>query len=284
MIGRTGIEKTLAILITLSIVGGVLKIYGSIIGGSKSVFVDAMTSIANTLAIVLILRFFRVSIEPPDADHHYGHHRLAVGGSISMLMVYSFVVGVVILDLVNSAGRAYEVGYESPLYATLALVPYGVAVVIAKRSYSIVSGYGGFTAVELIESFVSIASSLGGIAVSYLVDFLGATALTVYLVFELAKSFREVVLAISDVAPEEVIEKIRRAVESHGVEVDRVRVRRVIEDVYHGDIVVRFASNTPVEDAHRVADDIEKELKSHGIDVTVHVEPAHEEKPKRSRE
>jgi divalent metal cation (Fe/Co/Zn/Cd) transporter len=50
--------------VVLSIAGGTLKIAGGVLGRSKSVFVDALTSIANSLAIVLVLKFFRAGTEP----------------------------------------------------------------------------------------------------------------------------------------------------------------------------------------------------------------------------
>jgi len=268
------VVRIIALLIVLSIVGGVLKIYGSIVGGSKSVFVDAATSIANTIAILMILKFFKEGMEPPDRDHHYGHHRLAVGGSISMLMLYSFVAGVVTVDLINSLGKTYKVGYESPIYASIAIVPYGLAVLMAKRSYSIVSSYGGFTAIELIESIVSILSSFGGATISYIIDFSGAIVLTGYLFYELVENLRQVVIAISDVAPKDVIDRIIRVAEDFGVDVERIRVRRIIENIYHGDIVIKIEPGIPIEEAHSVADTIEKELRKQGIDVVVHVEPS----------
>ena len=155
------VRRTMALLVALSLVGGVLKIAGGALGGSKSVFVDALTSIANSLAIILVLKFFKASMEPPDGDHHYGHHRLTLGGPISMLMLYSFVAGVVVLDLANSASKSYEVGYEAPLFAAIAVIPYGTAVLMA-RSCSLTAGYASFTVVELIESATSITSSMCG--------------------------------------------------------------------------------------------------------------------------
>ena len=268
-----GAERTLTLLVALSLVGGVLKIAGGVLGGSKSVFVDALTSIANSLAIVLTLRFFRAGMEPPDGDHHYGHHRLTLGGPISTLMLYSFVAGVVVLDLMNSAGKSYEVGYEASLFAIVAVVPYGIAVLIA-RSRSLTAGYAGFTSIELIESATSITSSACGALVSYLIDYLGAVALTSYLFVELAKSFKEVMAIVSDVAPREVVGKVIESARKHGLEVDRLRIRKVMEDVYQGDMVVKLSPDARLEEVHAVVDAVEGELRSRGIDVSIHVEPS----------
>ena len=267
------VRRTMVLLVALSLAGGVLKITGGVLGGSKSVFVDALTSIANSLAIVLVLKFFKAGMEPPDGDHHYGHYRLTLGGPISMLMLYSFVAGVVVLDLANSAGKSYEVGYEAPLFAAIAVIPYGTVVLMA-RSLSLTTDYASFTVVELIESATSIASSTCGALVSYLIDYFGAVALTSYLFFELAKSFRGVIATISDTAPREVVDKIIENASKYGLEVDRLRVRKVLEDVYQGDMVVRLSPYARLEEAHAIVDAVERELRSRGIDVSIHVEPS----------
>lgn len=256
----------------LSLIGGALKIFGGVVGGSKSVFVDALTSIANSLAIIFVLKFFKASMEPPDSDHHYGHYRLTFGGPISMLMMYSFVAGVIVLDLISSFGRDYKVGYEAPFFAAVAIVPYGLAVYVA-RSRTLTISYASFTTIELIESSTSIASSLCGATISYIIDYVGAIALSLYLFVELAKNFKEIVVAISDVAPKGVIDKILENADKYGLEVHRLRVRKVLENVYQGDMVVMVSSNKPLEEAHNVIDVIEKELRKDGIDVSIHVEP-----------
>jgi divalent metal cation (Fe/Co/Zn/Cd) transporter len=50
--------------LALSLASGALKIASGVLGGSKSVFVDALTSVADSLAVVLVLKFFRVCMEP----------------------------------------------------------------------------------------------------------------------------------------------------------------------------------------------------------------------------
>lgn len=267
------VSRSITILILLSVTGGVLKIYGSIVGGSKSVFVDAMTSIANTLTVIFILKFFKAGMEPPDTDHHYGHHRIAFGGVISMLMFYSFVAGLVVMDIVNSVGRRYSVDYDSPIYAILALIPYGVATYIARKSHAIVMSYAGFTAIELFESLVSILSSIGGVIISYLIDFTGAIALTFYLFLELVKNFKKIVEVVSDSISRDIVEKVFKIVENYGLTIHRIRLRKIVENIYHGDIIVKIPPSTSIEEAHNIIDIVEKELKKNGIDVTIHIEP-----------
>jgi len=266
--------KDIIIVIILSILGGIFKILGGLFGNSKSVFVDAMTSIANTISILLIYKYFRMSLEPPDRDHLYGHHRLVLGGSISTLLLYSFVGGIILLDIIEGLGTTYTVYIYAPIFATLGMAPYLIGIAISRKIGGSAILYARFTVIELIEGLTTIFASLGGVFVSYIIDFVGAIALTSYLFIELVKSFREILSLVSDEAPKEIVEKVRKSIEKHGVEFDKIRIRRIVEDVYHGDIVLKLPPNTNIETAHRIADSIENELKKNlGIDVTIHIEP-----------
>ncbi|MEM4562029.1 MAG: cation transporter dimerization domain-containing protein [Desulfurococcaceae archaeon] len=266
--------------IALSLIGGFFKVLGGTVGGSKSVFVDALTSIANTLAILFVYRFFTISTAPPDEDHHYGHYRVGIGGPILTLMLYSFVAGVVVVDLYNAYDTPYTVNLWAPVFALAGLVPYTVAIAVSKRIGSTAVYYARFTVVEIIESSVTVLTALGGALVSYLVDFAGAVALLSYLIVELAKSFREVVAYVSDAAPEEIVRKLESILRDYGVVAERVRVRRVAENVYHGDIILKLPPGMSIEKAHSVADSIEKEVKNKlNIDIVVHIEPDSRKKP-----
>jgi len=272
---RDSVEKIIYLIIFLSISGGVIKTLGSVLGGSKSVFVDAMTCIANSLSIILILRFFKVGLKPPDVDHHYGHGRMILGGQISTLMLYSFVAGVIVVDLLESVSTGYTISISAPIFASIGMIPYIFAIIISRKYSSITLAYTSFTIVELIESGVSITTSFGGATISYLIDFAGAIALTSYLFYELVKHFRGFVFMMSDIAPEGVVEEVAKSIARHGVGVEKIRIRKVIENVYQGDIVVTVPPNMSLEMAHEIADKIGCELKDkYNLEASIHLEPS----------
>ncbi|MEM3346143.1 MAG: cation transporter dimerization domain-containing protein, partial [Desulfurococcaceae archaeon] len=183
-------------------------------------------------------------------------------------------------DLYNAYDTPYTVNLWAPVFALAGLVPYTVAIAVSKRIGSTAVYYARFTVVEIIESGVTVLTALGGALVSYLVDFAGAVALLSYLIVELAKSFREVVAYVSDAAPEEIVRRLESILRDYGVVAERVRVRRVAENVYHGDIVLKLPPGMSIEKAHSVADSIEKEVKNKlNIDIVVHIEPDSRKKP-----
>lgn len=266
--------KMFLYLIILSFIGGFFKVLGGVVGGSKSILVDALTSIANTVAIVMMYRFFNISVEPPDEDHHYGHYKVELGGPISTLMLYSFVAGIIVIDLYETFGRSYRVDLAAPLFACAGLLPYGVAIALSRRLGGTGVYYARFTVVEIIESVVTIAAASAGAIISYLIDFVGAIALSGYLFIELTKSFKEVLEYASDIASKDVVRDLRSILGSYGINVERIRVRRVAENLYQGDAVVKLPPNISVERAHQIIDAVEKDIKAKlNTEIVIHIEP-----------
>ena len=259
-------STVIAVTIVLSFLGGLFKVLGGVFGGSKSVFVDALTSIVNTLAIVFIYVFYRESLKPPDRDHPFGHFRLAFGGPIATLMLYSFVLGLVVEDLIHSFNSPYEIKVSAPIYAAIGMIPYSIAIAISKKAGFAMQCYAHFTVVELLESFSTIASSAAGIFISFWIDYGAAVALSIYLVVELWRNLNNVIYMLSDYAPQDVVAKIVEYLNSIGFHVERIRIRKVFGDIYHGDAIVKLKSSNNVYQVHdllrKAEEDIRKRFKA----------------------
>lgn len=270
------IARLFPLVLLLSSLGGSLKIVGGIVFGSKAALVDALTSIANVLAVLVVTRYERASSRPPDEDHHYGHRRMFVGGSMFTVVLYSTVGGAMLIHLVYSSIEGYEVHVLAAILAALGAVPYAAAIALSRRAGGSFGTYARFTVVELTESVAVVLSALGGAVVSYLVDSAGAAALLAYLYAGIVREVRELLRVVSDEAPGFLVERIRRAAEELGIEVRGVRIREVVPGKYYGDLTVALPAETSLGRAHEVAHAIERSLRGKGIDVdlTIHVEPA----------
>ena len=278
--GRTGeglgTAKLFPLVVILSALGGSFKIISGLVFGSKAALVDALTSIANLAAALAVTKYEKLSLRPPDEDHHYGHGRMFVGGSMFAVALYSMVGGAMLVDLAYSTLASYEVHILATVFATLGAVPYAAAVYLSRRIGGSYGTYAKFTAVELVESATVVLSSLGGATISYLVDSAGAAALLAYLYAGIVGEVRSLLHVVSDKAPGFLVESVRRAAGELGVEVRDIRIREVTPGKYCGDLTVALPAETPLERAHEVAHAIERSLRDMGIDVdlTVHVEPA----------
>ncbi len=261
------------LVVVASTMGAIVKLLGGIVYGSKALFVDAMTSIANLIALVATIYYYTKTMIPPDLDHHFGHHRLGFAGALVTLIAYSFVAGIVVVDL--SGTEPYIVSIYAPLYAVLGLIFYSIAIIVSKSISEYFTPYSLFTVSELIESATVILASLLGSMYSYIIDYGGAIVITIYLFYELYETTRDMVKVLSDIAPPpHIVDEVRRSIEKWNVKVEKVRLRMIKEGYYQGDIVVRLPPNITVEEAHNITDKIERELKEkYNVEATIHVEP-----------
>jgi len=258
----------LTLTILFSGLGGVFKILGGVLYGSKAVFVDAMTSVANLMALLLAVRYWRDSLKPPDEDHHFGHYKLAFGGSISTLMIYSFVAGVVTLKLVEL--REYTVSLEAPLMAFLGVSCYLIAIAISRRLRGVFTHYSKFTVSELIEGVVVITSSLAGALLSYLIDYAGALFLTLYIFYELRDVFSEVMEYVGDRAPSpDVARTIREEFSKNNLSLSSLRLRNVDGTHYQGVATVLVSPDEDMMSLSRRVDEVKKSLRDHRVDLVV---------------
>lgn len=269
-LGDNEVGLTIYVIVVLSAIAGAVKVIGGIVFGSKSLLIDALTSIANVLAIIATVVYFKMSMIPPDRDHHFGHYRLAFGGTIVTLMAYSFVAGIALLELLEF--QPYEVGVGAPILATLGFAIYSVVIVLARKVGQTFAAYSLLTISELIESGVVIASSLAGALYSYLIDYAGAVVLTTYIFFELMDISRDVILRLSDIAPSPDIENnIKEIFKKHSLNLVKLRLRYLDYRRLHGDAVVKIDdTHTKLSEIRKRIGDIKKEvLEKYNVDLSV---------------
>jgi len=251
-------ETRILLIFLFSFLGGLFKIIGGVAYSSKSVFVDALTSIANFLSLVLTFTYLQKSYEPPDKDHHFGHYRLKFGGSIFTLMTYSFVAGIALIEVISP--KPYEVSIGAPVMAGIGLMFYLASIILSSRSKEeTLKYYAAFTLSEVIEGITVVISSLVGAIFSYLVDYFGSVALTVYIFYELYESFKKITIRISDVAPpESILNSIKKKFEDEGFKVEDIRMRYIDESRMEGHVTIEDDRKSPAEE--EILDKIKRDI------------------------
>lgn len=241
---------------------------GGVLYGSKAIFVDAMTSIANLLALLLAIRYWKSSLKPPDEDHHFGHYKLAFGGSISTLIIYSFVAGLVTFKLIEL--REYTVSLEAPLMAFLGVSCYVIAISASRKLRGVFTHYSKFTVSELIEGAVVVASSLAGALLSYLIDYAGALILALYIFYELREVFSEIMEYVGDTAPPlDVTKVVREEFSKNNLSLSNLRLRNVDGMHYQGAATVLVSPEDDILVLSRRVDKVKETLHGLGIDLVI---------------
>ncbi|BAA80252.1 cation efflux protein CzrB [Aeropyrum pernix K1] len=254
----------------LSVAGAAVKIAGSLVYGSKALLVDGATCVAGIAAGLAALYWLRASKAPPDADHPFGHGRLAFGGVSFTLVAYGVAAGFGLAYLARP--EPYSVGLGAAVLGVLGLILYSGAVAAFRRSPIVGGAMAAFTASEVFESIVSTLAAVGGFGFGYLVDYLGAWAIEAYLLYELVLHARSMVHQLSDMASAEAVGHVRRELEARGFRVASVRVRTLVPGRYHGDAIVLPPRGMDPLAADMLADEAVYALRRSGVDLTVHVD------------
>ncbi|WP_228546810.1 cation transporter [Hyperthermus butylicus] len=254
-----------------AVAGAIVKIAG-VAYGSRALLVDAATCIANLVALAGVLAYYWASKKPPDVDHPYGHVRLKYGGTLFSLLAYMYVAGFSTLALLDSIS-GYEVEIGSPLAAAIGGLLYALAIVAARGIDPVLRVYAGFTASEVFESIVSAISSFLGHSVSYLLDLAGGFIILAYIYHEAREAYSLLIDMISDrAAPETVYQVVEREARLRGLRPVSIKIRRLDEGRYEGDIVVVPIDERMTPDiADLLADELRDTLAVKGIELTIHV-------------
>ncbi len=256
--------KVVSVILATALIGGLIKIIGGLLYGSRALFVDALTCFANFVALIATIHYYRISLQPPDTDHPYGHYRLGYAGVIISLIAYGYVAGVASVELLYSV--EYTVGFEAVYYAVAGSILYGLTIWLSMRIGGVFKAYGLFTVSELYESLVTIFASIAGALYTYLIDYIGAIGLTIYIFYELIMICRETISMIVDKsAPRSMVDEVKSMIEKHGYQVLDLRIRCIAPNIYHGDVRVKIPKNKTVS-----IDDLKKKLREkYNLDIVV---------------
>jgi len=261
------------LLVTVfALLGALSKILGSLLYGSRALFVDALTSIANLAALFIVLYYLSESMKPPDADHPFGHARLRYGGIAAILSVYMFIAGFSTATLYYSS-HGYRVEEGSAYAAIIGAVFYAAAIAFSRNLDESIRVYAGFTASELVEAGIVVPSAWLGYAKGYLFDLGGAVIILLYLFYEAIETHQRLVRAIADTSPpRHVYEEVAREAELRGLIPMAIRLRMIDERHCSGDMIVRPQRGIRPDIADILADEAMDKLRREGCDVVIHVE------------
>ena len=270
-------------------VGGVaifgVKLYSYIISGSIALLSDALESIVNIVASLMMYMSVVISERPPDEDHHYGHQKienlssLAEGGLI-------LVAGALIAR--EAVGRLYvpvplvslDLAIGLSLIATLMNGALSWMLMTKARDTGSLALEGD--AKHLLSDVIS---SMGVALGLYLGQFFGVPVLDpvialIVSAMVLRLGFGLVLKSgggLMDVSCPETEEKIRKLMDRHEtrfVDYHNLKTRRSGNRVF-AELHLSLDGGLSVQEAHDFTDhlewDVENELPD--VDLIIHVEP-----------
>lgn len=276
-----------------------IELMGFIWWGSAALLVDALASLMDIAATVVLAICIRLAGRPPDADHPFGHGRYEplAGFQLGVLMA---VVGLFLLvqqgrEILNHEAIASSIppmGWLIPLFAIALLeCGYRQAMHSAKRygsSAMVVEAW--HYRIDALNSAIALAAlSMGALVPEWsgVIDHIGAFGIAGFMLVMGILCTLENMHQLLDHVPDAsyfcAVERAARRVS--GVEgTEKVRIQLYGPDA-HVDIDVEVDPKLTVDAAHRITQYVRAEIQKEWAsvrDVTVHVEPYYPKTPNAS--
>ena len=257
-----------------------LKLVVGVSTGSFAVFGDALHSLSDVANNAVAWFVVRISSQPPDRDHPYGHRKFET------LAVFVLATLLTVLGIELALGalrREAQPTVGDPWTLPLMLGVLAINVALAswegawarRLSSDILGADARHTFADVLTTIVVIVGwqlSVRGYPWLDTVCAIAVAAFVLALAFGLFR--RAIPILVDSIAVEpEAVGDVARAV--HGVRgVKTVRSRSTGGSTAI-DMIVTVDSGITAADAHAITDAIEEELRAHLSidDVTIHVEP-----------
>lgn len=260
-----------------------IKLAAYLISGSVALLSDALESIVNIAASIMMLASVRVAMMPADADHRYGHQRAE---NISSLVEGILIVIAALLIIVASLGRLLEpreftsIGLAIAVSLIATALNGGMSLLLLRSSRQNGSIALEGDAKHLLSDVISSVGIIIGLLLAeatgwYVLDPIMALLVSLLLIRMayslLAKTCHDL-MDHSLPESEAVIEQVLR---EHGgfLQYHDLKTRHVGECVY-AEMHLCVPAATTMAEAHELTESIEEAIRKKipGIAVNIHME------------
>jgi cation diffusion facilitator family transporter len=270
-----------------------LKVIAGTVTGSVALLTEAVHSSIDLVASIVAFFSVRKAGEPADESHRYGHERfenLAAAIEGVLILVGSAVIAFEAIRRLLGHGSVHRIGFGIAVVGISLVVNLIVSARIARTaratdSAALVGDAAHLRTDALTSAGVLAALALVKITGAQWLDPAVALAVAASILFTgirlLARSSR---VLVDEALPPEEVEVIRGAIEElapHGVVgYHELRTRRAGPRRYI-DMHIQFRAGTSLEDAHRMAHELQDLIAARlpDVDVLIHLEPQDKVRP-----
>jgi cation diffusion facilitator family transporter len=262
----------------------IMKLVVGILSGSVSIISEAIHSSMDLMAAIIAYFSVKVSDNPPDSKHPYGHGKVEnISGVIEALLIFIAAALIIIEAIRKLTGKPFELEIIW-IGALVMLLSAVVNTIVSKRLYKIAWETKSIAleadALHLktdVYTSLGVAVGLGLIAVTGIkwLDPIVAICVALLIIYESYTLLKKAFWPLLDSAwNEDEIKDLEKRLKQMNVNYHDLRTR-VAGNYRFIDMHIVIPEDESVGDAHRYCDMIEEELsKSYDkLSVTTHVEP-----------
>lgn len=257
--------------------------------GSIVIFSDAIETIVHIAAVGFAWYSLRVSVLPPDDDHHFGHGKVSffsAGLEGALIIVAAVVIVATAIEKMISGFTLEAISIGAILTASAGVINAALGfylVRVGKRERSIIVEANGRHVIT--DAWTSVGAIIGIVAAGlsgwYILDPIFALLFGANIIVEGAKLMRASVNGLMDKTNHVLEEAVRTILEKYCTENDvsyhRLRLRETGQRIYV-DFHLEFPDGTPIEIAHAMATAVENEIRMSmpgDAEILSHLESKH---------
>jgi cation diffusion facilitator family transporter len=281
MNAKTSIAK-LSILSNSTLM--VMKVAVGIISGSVSILSEAIHSSMDLIAALIAFFSVKVSDNPPDERHPYGHGKIEnISGVIEALLILAAAIMIIVEAVKKLIGKPFQL--ESIWIGSLVMFISAVVNYFVSRKLYKVARETNSVALEAdalhlktdVYTSLGVAVGLGLILLTGIkwLDPVVAILVAIFIMRESYFLLRKAFSPLLDTAwGDKDIRFLEKKLDDMQVNYHDLRTRAA-GNYKFVDIHIQLPESESVGDAHNYCDKIENELKNsyNNLTVTIHVEP-----------
>jgi cation diffusion facilitator family transporter len=263
----------------------IMKLAVGLISGSVSIISEAIHSSMDLIAAIIAFLSVRVSDNPPDSRHPYGHGKVEnISGVIEALLIFVAAIWIIIEAAKKLFGEKIEL--ESIAIGSMVMLISAIVNTIVSRRLYKVAHETNSVALEAdalhlktdVYTSLGVAVGLGLIMVTGInwLDPVVAMLVAVFIIRESYYLLKRAFKPLLDTAwSEDEIEELEKTLKRLEVSYHDLRTR-LAGNYKFIDLHIQIPGDISVGNAHQYCDKIESELTSNykNLVVTIHVEPS----------
>jgi cation diffusion facilitator family transporter len=262
-----------------------MKLIVGIISGSVSIISEAIHSSMDLVAAVIAFLSVRVSDNPPDTRHPYGHGKIEnISGVIEALLIFVAAIWIIVEAVKKLLGEAIvldTIALGSAVMVISAIINTYVSrrlYKVAKETNSVALEADALHLKTDVYTSLGVAIGLGLIMLTGInwLDPVVAILVALFIIRESYQLLKRAFTPLLDTAwaTEEIVE-LENKLDRLDVHYHDLRTR-VAGNYRFIDLHIEIPENVSVGSAHKYCDKIENELTNNyeNLTVTIHVEPS----------
>ena len=261
-----------------------LKMAVGLISGSVSIISEAIHSSMDLVAAIIAFLSVRVSDNPPDSRHPYGHGKIEnISGVIEALLIFIAAIWIIVEAAKKLAGEKIVID-SIALGSIVMLISAIVNIIVSRRLYKVARATNSVAleadALHLktdVYTSLGVSAGLGLILITGInwLDPIIAILVALFIIKESYILLKKAFTPLLDTAWSELeIEELESRLNNLEVNYHNLRTR-VAGNYRFVDIHIQIPADVSVGKAHKYCDKIENELTKvyENLTVTIHVEP-----------